>query len=229
LRKPPTPPPLTRNAPDNRLDPRAATQQGRCHAGGQHGARSAARGRRGARGPDPIDRSMVIEETRLRRIGPTGDRDSFPDHSLRRHRCRYPSVQIHSVIRAKTCSGHARKPAGQLVPVDTHGSRVWGERRAEGTTVAATKPTRCPIPQRCCGRHRGEPWKTNRGGGAPMSDMAVVPRSRTDPPPRSSAADAHDCIMVPIRPDQPNTSLWRGWPRQWRVPLGIVNPTAPET
>ena len=30
----------------------------------------------------------------------------------------------------------------------------------------------------------------------PMPDMAFVPRTRMDPPPRSPAADAYDCIMV---------------------------------
>jgi len=30
-----------------------------------------------------------------------------------------------------------------------------------------------------------------------------------DPPPRSFAADAHDCIMAPILADRPNTRLWR--------------------
>jgi hypothetical protein len=30
----------------------------------------------------------------------------------------------------------------------------------------------------------------------PIPDMAAVPRTRMDPPPRSSAADAYDCIMV---------------------------------
>jgi hypothetical protein len=33
--------------------------------------------------------------------------------------------------------------------------------------------------------------------------------------------DAHDCIMVAILTDQPNTRL-RGTPRQMRAPLGIV-------
>jgi hypothetical protein len=32
-----------------------------------------------------------------------------------------------------------------------------------------------------------------------MLDMAFAPRERMDPPPRSSAADAYNCIMVPIR------------------------------
>jgi len=29
------------------------------------------------------------------------------------------------------------------------------------------------------------------------------------PPPRSFAVDAHDCIMVTVLTDRPNTSLWR--------------------
>jgi len=29
------------------------------------------------------------------------------------------------------------------------------------------------------------------------------------PPPRSFAADAHDCIMVAVLRDRPNTSVWR--------------------
>jgi len=40
------------------------------------------------------------------------------------------------------------------------------------------------------------------------------------PPPRSFAADAHDCIMVAILADRPNTSLWRELRAQWRAPLG---------
>jgi hypothetical protein len=63
---------------------------------------------------------------------------------------------------------------------------------------------------------------TNRGGGAPLTDMAFVPRTRIDPPPRSFAADAYDCIMVPIWSDRPNTSLRRDRPRHWRAPLGSL-------
>src|SRR5260370_1526152 len=50
--------------------------------------------------------------------------------------------------------------------------------------------------------------------------MAFAPGSRMTPPPRSLAADAYDCIMVPIQPDRPNTSLRRNRPRQWQVHLG---------
>src|SRR5215212_874116 len=37
---------------------------------------------------------------------------------------------------------------------------------------------------------------TIRGGGAPSGSMALKPLWRMDPPLRSFAADAHDCIMV---------------------------------
>src|SRR5213080_1336957 len=39
--------------------------------------------------------------------------------------------------------------------------------------------------------------------------MVFEPRFRMGPPPRSFAADAHDCIMVTVLTDRPNTSLWR--------------------
>src|SRR5271163_4487676 len=39
---------------------------------------------------------------------------------------------------------------------------------------------------------------TVRGGGVPACTMAFVPRKRMGPPPRSFAADAHDCIMVRV-------------------------------
>src|SRR5208282_6342361 len=38
---------------------------------------------------------------------------------------------------------------------------------------------------------------TIRGGGDPTPSMASAPQERMGPPPRSFAADAHDCIMVP--------------------------------
>ena len=50
--------------------------------------------------------------------------------------------------------------------------------------------------------------------------MVFEPRFRKGPPPRSFAADAHDCIMVPILTDRPNTSLWRDARAWWRAPLG---------
>ena len=50
---------------------------------------------------------------------------------------------------------------------------------------------------------------TIRGGGNPTLHMVFEPRFRMGPPPRSFAADAHDCIMVRILTDRPNTSLWR--------------------
>src|SRR5271166_5815322 len=52
--------------------------------------------------------------------------------------------------------------------------------------------------------------------------MAFAPRFRMGPPPRSFAADAHDCIVVAIPPGRPNTSSWRATRARWRAPLGIV-------
>src|SRR5262249_44066580 len=51
--------------------------------------------------------------------------------------------------------------------------------------------------------------------------MACKPLCRMEPPPRSFAADAHDCIMVPILTDRPNTRLWRDLRARWRAPLGL--------
>jgi hypothetical protein len=40
---------------------------------------------------------------------------------------------------------------------------------------------------------------TIRGGGHPKQATVLAPVSRMGPPPRSFAADAHDCIMVRSR------------------------------
>src|SRR4051795_11530599 len=53
---------------------------------------------------------------------------------------------------------------------------------------------------------------TIRGGGHPKQAMVSTPFSRMGPPPRSFAADAHDCIMVRDPLDRPNTRLWRDDP-----------------
>src|SRR5262245_61441095 len=50
---------------------------------------------------------------------------------------------------------------------------------------------------------------TVRGGGHPRAHMAVKPRRRMGPPPRSFAADAHDCIMVRLSLSRPDTSMRR--------------------
>src|SRR3954471_18343489 len=50
---------------------------------------------------------------------------------------------------------------------------------------------------------------TIRGGGHPKPTMVLTPFLRMGPPPRSFAADAHDCIMVRPPLDLPNTRLWR--------------------
>src|SRR3954451_8713981 len=54
---------------------------------------------------------------------------------------------------------------------------------------------------------------TIRGGGHPKEAMVLTPFSRMGPPPRSFAADAHDCIMVRDPLDLPNTRVWRDDPR----------------
>src|ERR1700726_835303 len=48
--------------------------------------------------------------------------------------------------------------------------------------------------------------------------MAQMPTERMGPPPRSFAADAHDCIMVRIQTDLPDTSLWREDAPQGELP-----------
>src|SRR4051794_8823699 len=54
---------------------------------------------------------------------------------------------------------------------------------------------------------------TIRGGSHPKPTMVLTPFLRMGPPPRSFAADAHDCIMVRPPLDRPNTRLWRDDPR----------------
>src|SRR5438552_18605967 len=56
--------------------------------------------------------------------------------------------------------------------------------------------------------------------------MVLIPGSRMGPPPRSFAADAHDCIMVrSLSMDLPNTSLRRDDPRPKAGSPLIVIPT----
>jgi hypothetical protein len=45
-----------------------------------------------------------------------------------------------------------------------------------------------------------------------------------DLPPRSFAADAHDCIMAPILADRPNTRLWRDSAPDDELPSDQVEP-----
>src|SRR3954471_9340492 len=64
---------------------------------------------------------------------------------------------------------------------------------------------------------------TIRGGGHPKPTMVLTPFLRMGPPPRSFAADAHDCIMVRPPLDLPNTRLWRDDPRPMASSPLIVN------
>src|SRR4029077_19108741 len=52
-----------------------------------------------------------------------------------------------------------------------------------------------------------------------------MPTERMGPAARSFAADAHDCIMVRIQTDRPNTSVRREIRAQWRAPLGSSTQT----
>src|SRR5206468_11516168 len=50
---------------------------------------------------------------------------------------------------------------------------------------------------------------TIRGGGNRQQTWHTDADGENGPAARSFAADAHDCIMVRIRTDLPNTSVWR--------------------
>src|SRR5215471_13432557 len=64
-----------------------------------------------------------------------------------------------------------------------------------------------------------------RGGSDPLYSMASMPRDRMGLPPRSLAADAHSCIMVPIplEWDRPNTRTWRSSLPPWAGSPQIVS------
>jgi hypothetical protein len=71
---------------------------------------------------------------------------------------------------------------------------------------------------------------TVRGGGVPIAPLGFhdgKPGKRMGPPPRSFAADAHECIMVRVL-DPPDTRSWRDWIRARKAgsPLTVI-PTAP--
>src|SRR4051812_1712679 len=66
---------------------------------------------------------------------------------------------------------------------------------------------------------------TIRGGGDPNPRIALRPTCRMGPRLRSSAADAHYCIMVQIPWDLPNTSMWRDAQR----PIGELPSDRPPT
>src|SRR5690349_1226592 len=60
--------------------------------------------------------------------------------------------------------------------------------------------------------------------------MARMPNGRLGPPPWSFAADAHGCIMVLVRLDQPHTSSWRDAAPVGGLPLRslwLTRPGAP--
>src|SRR5215471_18639407 len=66
---------------------------------------------------------------------------------------------------------------------------------------------------------------TVRGGGVPAKTTALMPLCRMGPPPRSSAADAHHCIMVWVF-GPPHTRMWHDHScTQPQLPSDVVIPT----
>ena len=63
---------------------------------------------------------------------------------------------------------------------------------------------------------------TIRGGGAPSGSMAFRPQWRMDPPLRSFAADAYDCIMVWILSIRRIQACGAMVCALWRVPFGSL-------
>src|SRR5438309_6545308 len=59
----------------------------------------------------------------------------------------------------------------------------------------------------------------------PYSNLALDADGENGPAARSFAADAHDCIMVRIRTDLPNTSVWRDVPRPMASSPRIITQT----
>src|SRR5262249_32360964 len=67
---------------------------------------------------------------------------------------------------------------------------------------------------------------TVRGGGFPTSPLAFMPIGRMGPPLRSFAADAHDCIVVPVLGPTAYKVVARFNRARKRAPPLIVIPTA---
>jgi hypothetical protein len=65
-----------------------------------------------------------------------------------------------------------------------------------------------------------------RGGGHPKQTMVLTPVSRMGPPPRSFAADAHDCIMVRSLSTYRIQGCGAMIRARWQAPPLIVVPTA---
>ena len=103
-----------------------------------------------------------------------------------------------------------RTPEGAPVPANTLAElrRDMARLHFVKQQIKDVEATRAKRLQRTFGEGRDAMVRL-RGGGNPICTMVFEPRFRMGPPPRSFAADAHDCIMVAILTDRPNTSLWR--------------------
>src|SRR5262245_66004374 len=66
---------------------------------------------------------------------------------------------------------------------------------------------------------------TIRGGGHPKQAMVLKPVSRMGPPPRSFAADAHDCIMVRLLRTYRIQGCGAMIRARWQAPPLIIVPT----
>src|SRR5262249_35475320 len=64
---------------------------------------------------------------------------------------------------------------------------------------------------------------TVRGGGFPTSPLAFMPIGRMGPPLRSFAADAHDCIVVPVLGPTAYKVVARLNRARNRHPLGFIS------
>src|SRR5262245_61702332 len=93
---------------------------------------------------------------------------------------------------------------------------------SEGRSLEGTLMTVSALSARC-----DRSPMTVRGGGVPYPGMALMPPHRMGLPPRSFAADAHDCIMDRVS-HPPNTSMWaRSRATASELPSSYVIPTTP--
>ena len=101
---------------------------------------------------------------------------------------------------------------GHLLEADREGA-VDIERLIAGLDMSAHYRMLDPRPLAEMEAHRSGAVAVRAFGGGSVGAAG-------GPAARSFAADAHDCIMVRIRTDLPNTSARREEAPQWRAPLG---------
>ena len=92
-----------------------------------------------------------------------------------------------------------------LIAPMAHGDDRRGARGRRSCARDVTPELRQSLTISTTGCRRARSSITIRGGGNPTLNMALQPRFRMGPPPRSFAADAHGCIMVRPHREPPNT------------------------